>query len=188
MKPVTFAWADVIHELEEKQKVRLYARVFFLHGPFSLASVLGACCTLRRSLLPHQIPTGRVAADGSALLRQQGRALVPVRAPTVGSRGEAPARLTRGQCMLVTACCTDTASMAHQRLAHADDAALRTAGGARWARTRTRSRSNWCAPAFHRPPTSLPSTLRVGGSLPALSDPQGGSVVCSGAGLRQACA
>ena len=30
--------------------------------------------------------------------------------------------------------------------------------------------------------------LRVGGSLPALSDPQGGSVVCSGAGLRQACA
>ena len=35
--------------------------------------------------------------------------------------------------MLVTACCTDTASMVHQRLAHADEAARRTAGGARWA-------------------------------------------------------
>ena len=27
-------WADVIHELEEKQKVRLYARVFFCTGLF----------------------------------------------------------------------------------------------------------------------------------------------------------
>ena len=67
--------------------------------------------------------------------------------------------------VLVTACCTDTASMVHQRLAHADEAALRTAGGARWARTRTRSRTSWCAPAFHRPPTSLPSTTSCWGPL-----------------------
>ena len=65
----------------------------------------------------------------------------------------------------MTACCTDTASMVHQRLAHADEAALRTAGGARWARTRTRSRTSWCAPAFHRPPTSLPSTTSCWGPL-----------------------
>ena len=82
-------------------------------------------------------PTGRVAAGGSALLRQQGRAR---------SRSGADCRLARrgasqadSRAVLVTACCTDTASMVHQRLAHADEAALRTAGGARWARTRTRS-------------------------------------------------
>ena len=45
--------------------------------------------------------------------------------------------------------------MAHQRLVHAFDAALRLVGGARWARTRTRSRSSCCAPAFQRPPTPL---------------------------------
>ena len=67
------------------------------------------------------------AASGSAPAHQQGRALGPAMGPTAGSRGAA------------TACCTDTANMAHQRLAHADDAALRMADGARWARTRTRS-------------------------------------------------
>ena len=34
-------------------------------------------------------------------------------------------------------CCTDTAKMVHQRLARADEAVRRNAGGVRWARTRT---------------------------------------------------
>ena len=95
----------------------------------------------------------------------------------------------------MTACCTDTTSMVHQRLAHADEAALHTAGGACWARTRTRSRTSWCAPACHRPPTSLPSTtscwgppFRVRSSLAVLGHPQGGSIVGSSTGLRETCA
>ena len=48
--------------------------------------------------IPLQASTGRVAAGGSALLRQQGRARVPALGPTVGSRGEARAKLTRGPC------------------------------------------------------------------------------------------
>ena len=53
--------------------------------------------------------------------------------------------------------------MVHQRLAHADEAVLRMAGGARWARTRTGSRTSWYAPAFHRPPASRPSATSCGG-------------------------
>ena len=98
--------------------------------------------------------------------------------------------------VLVTACCTDTASMVHQRLAHAEEAALRTPGGARWARTRTRSRTSWCAPAFHRPPTSLPSTTSCWGPLlssgyAALfrgSATRKAAPSCAAAGLRETCA
>ena len=41
---------------------------------------------------------------------------------------------------------------------HPEDAARRTAGGARRARRRTRSRTKCCAVAFQRPPISEPST------------------------------
>ena len=47
----------------------------------------------------------------------------------------------------MTACCTDTAGMAHQRLAQADAAAARRGGF--WARAQTRSRSSRRARAFH---------------------------------------
>ena len=60
------------------------------------------------------LSTGRIAAGGSALLHPRGRAW----------RGAGQADL---KAVLVTACGTNTASMAHQRLAHADDAALRKA-------------------------------------------------------------
>ena len=65
--------------------------------------------------------------------------------------------------MLATACWTDTDSWLHQRRAHAETAACRSAGGARCARIRTRSRTSWSAPWLHRPPTSEPRTTSVWG-------------------------
>ena len=56
----------------------------------------------------------------------------------------------------------------HQRHAHAVAAASRSAGGARCARIRTRSRTRWSAPSLHRPPTSDPRTTSFWGP-PALS-------------------
>ena len=61
------------------------------------------------------------------------------------------------------ACCTATDRMLHHRRAHPEVAARRTAGGARYARARTRSCTGPKAPAFQRPPISVPSTMRRGG-------------------------
>ena len=67
--------------------------------------------------------------------------------------------------MLVTACCTATARAAHHRLVQAEVAAARSAGGARWARMRTKSLTSRCAVSFHRPPISEPSTRSRCGPL-----------------------
>ena len=59
-----------------------------------------------------------------------------------------------------TTCWTATASIPHQRLDHPAAAAVLTAGGARCARTRTRSRTKRATSPFQRPPTSDPNTRR----------------------------
>ena len=67
-------------------------------------------------------------------------------------------------------------------LAHPNDAAFRIAGGACWARTRTRSRSSWCAPAFH---TLRVEAARLLGSRRRRAAP---SCAAAHAGLGQVCA
>ena len=57
-----------------------------------------------------------------------------------------------------TACCTVTANWDHHLRDQGALAAVRRAGGARWALTRTRSRTRRNAPSCQRPPTSVPRT------------------------------
>ena len=71
---------------------------FFLTGLFPWHESDGPAARFSGASYTLQASTGRVAAGGSALLRQQGRARVPALGPTVGSRGEARAKLTRGPC------------------------------------------------------------------------------------------
>ena len=80
---------------------------------------------------------------------------------TCGRRPTAPEHVFRR--WSVGSCCTATDRMLHHLRAQPDLAARRTAGGARNARTRTRSRTKPRAPPFHRPPTSAPSTMRASG-------------------------
>ena len=64
----------------------------------------------------------------------------------------------RPSAVLATACCTVTLSMPHQRRVQPALAAEHKAGGARCARTRSKSRKKRWASVFPRPPTSEPST------------------------------
>ena len=66
--------------------------------------------------------------------------------------------------------------LTHHRLVQADAAAARSAGGTRWARTRTKSLTSRCAASFQRPPISEPSTRSRSGP-PKLSP--GGRLACA---------
>ena len=77
----------------------------------------------------------------------------PSLGPGSGAAGQAQPRT-----VLATASWTATERAPHQRLAQPEDAAARTAGGARRARSRTRSRTKPCAAVFQRPPISEPRT------------------------------
>ena len=72
--------------------------VLFFTGLFPWHESDGPAARFSGASYTLQASTGRVAAGGSALLRQQGRARVPALGPTAGSRGEARAKLTRGPC------------------------------------------------------------------------------------------
>ena len=96
----------------------------------------------------------RAAGGGGWAPRaRQGREHDPRLGPGCGAAGHG-----RPSAVHATASWTATESVPHQRLDQPADAAARTAGGARRARRRTRSRTKRCAPALHRPPTSQPST------------------------------
>ena len=88
-------------------------------------------------------------ASGWALRRRRGRAPGPAR-PSLGP-GSGAAGQAQSKAVLATASWTATERAPHQRLAQPEDAAARTAGGARKARSRTRSRTKPCAAVFQRP-------------------------------------
>ena len=75
-----------------------HSELFFFTGLFPWHESDGPAARFSGASYTLQASTGRVAAGGSALLRQQGRARVPALGPTVGSRGGARAKLTRGPC------------------------------------------------------------------------------------------
>ena len=114
------------------------------HKAFS--SFCGFLC-LHESVLNPRNPKlrrrlGRSGATRSKTRSKEGPSLGP------GCRA---AGHGRSSSVLVTASWTATESN------QPADAAARTAGGARRAWRRTRSRTKRCAPALHRPPTSQPS-------------------------------
>ena len=77
--------------------------------------------------------------------------------PSLGP-GSGAAGHARPKAVLATASWTATERAPHQRLAQPEDAAARTAGGARRARSRTRSQTKCCAAVLQRPPISEPRT------------------------------
>ena len=118
-----------------------------------------------RYLLRCHLPTrgpilGPQGQSAGALRPHQG----PGRGPRVGPPSEhgcAAAGHGRPRAVLATASCTATDKALRHRRAHADAAAPLTAGGARWARKRTKSRTKRRAPVLQRPPISDPNTSSV---------------------------
>ena len=129
---------------------------FFCHGLFRL-----------RDEGPARSSHGPVALKPVCPQARRGSKLGPVGTASSSTRsrggsacwlGWSGAGHAQPRAVLVTACCTATPSMPHQRRDQPALAAVRRAGGARCARTRSRSRTKRCASPFQRPPTSDPST------------------------------
>ena len=111
-------------------------RCFIFFGFSRLHDEFGPVECIHTYLIPLPYLAASAAAGVTAPPAQpcagSGRAL----GPATGSRMRALAKHRRAP----GACCTATASCDHRRLAQADAAALRRAGGKRCARMRTRSR------------------------------------------------
>ena len=141
-------------------KHRQCENTFFFFFFFFSADLFPNCC--QPSALGFRLPVLPFSPLRGSRLGPAGGA----RSSTLSSGGSASlfgcggAGHAQPRAVLATACWTATASIPHQCLDHPAAAAVLTAGGARCARTRTRSRTKRAASPFQRPPTSDPSTRR----------------------------
>ena len=137
-----------------------------LRAPSCLAALLRVCCP--RAGLPSGAEGWQARASWGRELQHplQGRVCVP-------------------RAVLVTACCTATPRMPHQRRDQPALAADRRAGGARCARTQSRSRTNLgiavpaapnLRPKHHQPLGAPAAELQVGCQLAAFRHSQHGPI------------
>ena len=125
---------------------------FFFFSRTFMSARLSRLYNLQPAAFPPYGRSGRRLAPSFAARSRTRSKEGPSLGPCCGAAGRRPSAV------LATASWIATERAPHQRLAQPAAAALLTAGGARRARRRTRSRTNRCDPSFHRPPISEPRT------------------------------
>ena len=146
------------HEIGKRCKIA--KEHFFFSCKSGPLSQLGDRLTAYRVLQCCSCASTRAHARSGKRLGPAGAASSSTRSSGGASRwcGCSGAGQARPSAVVATACCTATLSMPHQRRVQPARAAGRRAGGARCARTRSKSRKKRWASVFQRPPTSEPST------------------------------